>query len=425
MKKNYLSIPCLMAATSLFFSCNKSPLPVVEEPEPQAQMQAAPGGMMVISVMPNNGSSDTKVMAADDPESNINSLQVFVFYGASDSALGQVEGKRETDKYFTYSDAKSDRAETVTTTIGAKRIYAIANAPRISGVDTETTLKAKTLSLGYNVVEGGNLKGLVMVGASGYESTDAEINVQAQNVPISAYSAQSGDASVTTVPIKLNRLAARIELQNLKVNFSDTELEGINFTLKEVYLKNVPNTVFLTGQNASLLGTETNWSNRISLDGSLASEIKSLIYSSFNDVLSNTGADYTVRQSFYCYPNNTTNDRTDNIWGPRRTRIVIHGELSGSNSYGVNYSTPKQSYYPFSIAAPENFVTSDSTTPATNTHPTHISIVGNHKYVINSITITSEGKPDDTNDGVLISGRAKINVSVQDWNGTSVMNYEI
>ena len=71
------------------------------------------------------------------------------------------------------------------------------------------------------------------------------------------------------------------------------------------------------------------------------------------------------------------------------------------------------------------FDVQSKSTPATNTHPTHISIVGNHKYVINSITITSEGKPDDTNDGVLISGRAKINVSVQDWNGTSVMNYEI
>ena len=108
MKKNYLSIPCLMAATSLFFSCNKSPLPVVEEPEPQAQMQAAPGGAMVISVIPDNGSSDTKIAKADGPESYINSLQVFVFYGASDSALGQVEGKRETDKYFTYSDANGE-----------------------------------------------------------------------------------------------------------------------------------------------------------------------------------------------------------------------------------------------------------------------------------------------------------------------------
>lgn len=425
MKKNLLSLLCLTAATSLIFSCNKNPLPAMEEPGTEARMQAAPGGAMVISVMPHNGSSNTKIAKADGPESYINSLQVFVFYGESEASLGQVEGYRETDKYFTYSDSRSDRAETITTTVGAKRIYAIANAPRIGGVDTETTLKAKTLSLGYNVVEGTSLKSLVMVGASGYESTDAEINVQAQNVRVSAYSAQTGDASVTTVPIKLNRLAARIELQNVKVNFTDTELEDISFTLKEVYLKNVPNTVYLTGQNASLLATEANWSNRISLDGSLASEIKSLIYSNFNDVLNNSGGNSTINHYFYCYPNNTTNDRTDDIWGPRRTRIVIHGELSGSNSHGINFSTPKPSYYPFSIAAPENFVTSDSTTPATNTHPTHISIVGNHKYVINSITITSEGKPDDTNDGVLISGRAKINVSVQDWNGTTVMNYEI
>lgn len=417
MKKNHLPILCLTAAISLLFSCNKNP-------QPEVNAEPVPSGTMVISVMPNNGASDTKVTAAEGPESNINSLQVFVFYGTANAALGQVEGNRETDKYFSYGDASASRAETITTTIGPKRIYAIANAPRIGSVSTEAELKAKTLSLGYNTVQSGALKGLVMVGASGYDSTDAQIDVNATNVEVTPYSAQAGNTSLTSVPIKLNRLAARIELQNVKVNFTDTELEGINFTLKETYLKNIPNLVYVTGQNSDLLNTETNWSNRIRPDGSLAADIKALVYSSLNTSCNNAGTETAVNQYFYCYPNNVTTDVTADTWAPRRTRIVLHGELNGSNSYGINYSN-KPSYYPFSIAAPENFVSSGSSTPASNTHPTHIAIVGNHKYVINCITITGEGKPDDTNDGVLVTGKAKINVSVQDWNGTTIMTYDI
>ena len=421
MKKNHLPILCLTAAISLLFSCNKNP-------QPEVNAEPVPSGTMVISLMPYNGVSDTKVAAAEGPESNINSLQVFVFYGASNAALGQTSGDRETDKYFSYSDAASTRAETITTTVGEKRIYAIANAPRIGGVSTEADLKAKTLSLGYNTVQDGSLKGLVMVGASksttGYESGDAEINVQAENVTIKPYSAQEGSTSLTSVSIKLHRLAARIELQNVKVNFTDTELEGIGFTLKEVYLKNIPNTVLVTGQNSDLLNTETNWSNRIRPDGTIAADIKALVYSSLNLGCNSDGTQTAVNQYFYCYPNHVTTDVTADTWAPRRTRIVLHGELNGNNSYGINYSN-KASYYPFSIAAPENFVSSGSSTPASNTHATHMAIVGNHKYVINCITITSEGKPDDTNDAVFVTGKAKINVSVQDWNGTTIMNYDI
>ena len=51
--------------------------------------------------------------------------------------------------------------------------------------------------------------------------------------------------------------------------------------------------------------------------------------------------------------------------------------------------------------------------------------MGNHKYVINRITITSMGKPNDDTDAVIVSGKAQISVSVQDWNGTTILNYDI
>ena len=84
-------------------------------------------------------------------------------------------------------------------------------------------------------------------------------------------------------------------------------------------------------------------------------------------------------------------------------------------------------YYPISIAAPENYIAAGegetSTTPASSA--THSQIVGNHKYVINKVTITSLGKSDDTNDDIIVSGKAKVEVSVQDWNGTTVLNFEM
>lgn len=408
MKKSFI-LTSIFAMALGFVACNKSVQPIAEP-------ESAPTGSIAIFVEPNNGSSATKMVGdatVTALESNIGSLQVFVFYGASNPALGQVEGNKETDKFYTYTGSAVERSEIITTTTGAKRIYVVANAPRILNANTETDLKSRVIGLGANVFA--TDKGMVMVGASGYTSTDAGIDVSATNVTVAPYSAQASAASVTTIPIKLNRLAARIELQNVKVDFRGTDLEGKEMTIKEIYLKNIPNSVHVTGQNADLLSTETNWSNRMTPDGSLAADIKALVYSNLNKSdINEAGVDNAINQFFYCYPNNVTTDVIADTWAPRRTRLVL-STLIGT----------QPSFYPFSIAAPENFVPSGSTDPASNTNPSHITIVGNHKYVINRITITSMGKPNDDTDAVIVSGKASINVSVQDWNGTTILNYDI
>lgn len=409
MTKKSFILACFCALAFGLVACNKNPQPVELN-------DSVPTGSIALFMETNNGSSATK-MAGDATvtalESNIGSLQVFVYYGANDPALGQVEGYKETDKFFTYTGSAVERTEVITTTVGTKRVYVVANAPRIYNANTETELKNSVIGLGSNTFV--TDKGMVMVGASGYTSTDTGINVTASNVTVNPYSTQAGTASVTTIPIKLNRLAARIELQNVKVDFRGTDLEGKAITIKDIYLKNVPNAVHVTGQNADLLSIETNWSNRIRPDAGLAADIKALIFSSLNksdvDV---AGADTPINQFFYCYPNNVTTDVTSDTWAPRRTRLVLSTMIGD-----------QPSFYPFSIAAPENFVPSGSTEPATNTNPSHITIVGNHKYVINRITITSMGKPNDDNDAILVSGKASINMSVQDWNGTTILNYDI
>lgn len=419
----------IIAALLSMAACNKTALNTdVETPVVKAE-----NGMLVVSVNPNNGSStkaDGTTIDGAHAEDAITSLQVFVFFDATVPALGQTAGAKETDKFATFTGTDNNRTITLTTTTGMKRIYALANAPRLDNVTSEDDLKGRVMNLGSNYIEqqsDGRI-GLVMAGAYGYASTDAAINVAAAAKEVGAY-VQGSDASITSVPISLNRLSARVEIQNVNVDFRGTWLEGLNFTIKEIYLKNVPNGVYFYGQNSALLATAGYWTNKISHEtnpvDNAGNGVSKLVYeqrASGGTSCNVAGTDTYIGSYFYTYPNPTTTDQTGSSWSQRRTRLVIHAQVSGSNSYGTNIDTPRDVYYPISIAAPENFVSSGSTAPTTS--PTHTQIVGNHKYVINKITITQLGRPDD-GDEPIVSGKAKVEVTVQDWNGTTVLGYEI
>lgn len=425
MKKLFnISLAALAAMVVGLTSCNKNPQPEVVEP-------MTDNGMVVISVSPENGAptkAEGTVVSAY--ENAIGSLQVFVFYASDNATLGQVAGNKETDKYLTFSGNGNAQSATLTTTVGSKKVYAVANAPRLTNVTSEADLKSRVLHLGYNDLSNG--KGMVMVGAYGYTSGDAEINVNSDAIEVTAYT-QGSDATITTIPISLHRLAARIELSNVKVDFRGTWLENtggtdnIAFTIKEIYLKNVPNAVYTTGQNSSLLGTASYWTNKMTpeatpVDGS--GDIKRLIYSNNNYSCPVNGVNTTINEYFYSYPNTNTTDATSSTWSQRRTRLVVHAEVTGQNSLGASFNdSNKNQYYPIIIADPNNFVASGSSDPTTSA--THSKIVGNHKYVINSINITMLGKPNDNNDDPIVIGKATINVSVQDWNGNTVLNYDI
>ena len=425
MKKNHLFILYLMAAASLIFSCNKNNLPVEGEAQPIAEAESAQNGMLVVTVAPDNGATKADGNSTTETsESVISSLQVFVFYGTTNDSLGQTANSLETDAYELFDGTENNRAMTLTTTVGQKYIYALANAPRLRNVTNIDDLKSRVMSLGNNyltltTVGTEQRRGLVMAGAFGYTSGDAAINIVGTKKDIGAYS-QNNNASMTTVPVSLYRLAARIELDNLKVDFRNTNLEGKEFVLKEIYLKNVPNSVRVSGQNADLLGSDaTYWTNRITPEASPKDksglDVTSLIYeqrASGGTTCNNAGAETTIKSYFYSYPNPITEDATGDTWSQRRTRLVIHATIGGEDSY-----------YPISIADPRNFVTDGSSTPSSSA--THSCIVGNHKYVISKISITSKGYPNDDHDDPIVTGRAHVEVSVQEWNGTTVTNYEI
>ncbi|MBP3257972.1 MAG: hypothetical protein J6M23_08280 [Bacteroidales bacterium] len=432
MKKLFnISLAALAAMVVGLTACNKNPQPeVVTEPENPAEVVTPDPGLLVVSVNPENGiESKVAGASATAAESAIKSLQVFVFYGETKTQLGQTENNLETDIYKTYDGTENHKTELITTTVGQKYIYALANAPRLRGITTVNSLKEQVMNLGYNSIPSG---GLVMAGAFDYSwnegANSGQINVLGKKKEITAYT-QNQPSTYTTVSINLYRLAARIELQSIEVDFTGTDLEGQSFTVEEIYLKNVPNGVRMDGQNSTLLsGDMTYWTNKISKEASpkdkAGLDVTGLVFESIagedKNILAGgsgnpTKSTKTYGRYFYSYPNPITTDvtgGTPSTFTQRRTRIVIHAKIGGVDSY-----------YPVSIADPTNFIPADSSTPANSA--THSQIVGNHKYVISKMKITSKGLPDDTIDEPIVTGRAEVTVTVQDWNGNTVLNYDI
>ena len=310
MKKN-LIIASVIALTACFTSCSKTAQPGNGSPDAKAET-----GMLVVSVNPDNGSA-TKADGSQGTvgsESAVTSLQVFIFYGANNAALGQTENNLETDAYEVFTGTASSRAKTITTTVGQKYIYAVANAPRLTGVTSIDDLRARILFLGNNyltetTVGSETRRGLVMTGAYGYTSGDTPINVQSTRKEVTAYT-QGNDATMTSVPIGLYRLAARIELDNIQVDFRNTDLEGKTFVVSEIYLKNVPNGVHFSGQNADLLsGDDGYWTNKVTRESSPQDKsglsVAPLIYEQRNGggtTCSNTGSETAINSYFYAGP---------------------------------------------------------------------------------------------------------------------------
>ncbi len=429
MKKVFVIFSVAMAFA--LTACNKFSQPAAEEkiaPEVES-------GMLVVSVNPENGSAtkaNASAVGSAKAEEAITSLQVFVFYASTNTALGQTANAKETDRYETFTGTDKNRSITLTTTVGSKLIYALANAPRLTNVTTVDDLKSRVLNLGHNYLtaQGDGHIGLIMAGAYGYTATQDQLDITATEKEVAAYTQGGG---VTTIPINLHRLVSRIELQNVTVDFRNTWLEGLNFTVKDVYLKNVPNGVLFAGNFGTLINTEAYWSNRIQhasnpMDNA-SNSVASLIYEKRDGdgtVCNVAGNPTSINSYFYTFPNPSDAEpaaATIATWSPRRTVLVIHAQISGKNTaLGTDFTTPKDVYYPVYIAAPENYVSADSTTPASAAY--HTQIVANHKYVINNINITMLGNDDDVKPSI-VTGKAQVDVSVLDWNGTTVLGYDI
>lgn len=376
MKKNHFIFSVAILAAFCAVSCNKSHPGSDLLPE----QQEASYGNVRISL---NTSADqaTKVLSSSAVETRINSVQVFIFNKAS--------GKRETDRFENVSGNVSDSyTMTLTSLTGEKVVWAVVNSPRITHVGTLDELKQKVSDLGENsavnlLMSGFNDNVLVL-------ETNANVASQ-QNV-------------VTDASIDVTRLAARISLNAVTVDFTNTDLENATFTVTGLYLKNVVGKSRIDGSGIDMTQA-ANWYNMSNLAG--VTSAPAAIQAITKDMpltlnCNSSGTATAVGYAWYVYPNATTAGQDTNAAGvtvPRRTRLVIKAHLGGTS---VGGALNEDTYYVFTI--PE--------------------IKRNNAYSITSLKITMRGKPNDDTDEPTNSGQVSATITIQDWDSNESLTYE-
>ena len=333
----------------------------------------------------------TKVLASEAKETAVNSLQIFVFKAVSET--DHSKNVRETDKW----DASGNTALTLSTYTGDKIIWALVNAPRQS-FSNEAELLAH-----HSMLEENSATGLVMTGSATKKVVENNTH--------------SSVGDITSVPITVSHLGARLSIQNVKVDFSNTSLEGCYLDIKEVYVLNAVNNVCLDGKSRTKeeLKSSANWYNLEAWSGSIPTTAQSLLGDRGNlkITLGPTTGEKELNRCFYVYPNASTSndDNTDATASARLTRIILHGYIRGEagRKLGDNIKHAEESYYCFDI-------------PKTSTNAT---LERNHSYDIQDITITMAGGPSDAPEDRPKFGKVKATITVSDWIEHTELKYEL
>lgn len=231
-------------------------------------------------------SSGTKVTDVAG-EATVNSLQVFVF---------RKDGVLE-------AEARDDaNTLSLSCTTGPKDVYAVANAPRITGINTLNSLKSKVSALSENSPTSFVMSGVKDVTLSG----------------------------PTSVEIEVKRLVARVCIRKITNNFTLEQYRTGVVKIKGIYLLNVQSSFQYLGDLPAL-----TWTNLHSFN---SNAIPDLLYSGVMNTALNYGTPYETSNYFYCYPNPTADDTSEAGTGARFTRLVVELDING-----------KSYYYPVSI----------------------------------------------------------------------------
>lgn len=317
-------------------------------PEPQTT------GTISVSIAPQDG-AETKAVAAYTTaqayETQVNSVQVLVF-----GADGKINY---------YKNLGTQLSGAVSTTSGAKTVYAVVNGPDLSGISTVSALESTAVDLSANSTTAS--KGFVMAG--------------------------KGSCTVSTGTVKcavaVSRLAARVALKNI-VNKLPESYGALK--VERVFLSNVAG-----NQNLGGTATVSTWYNKEGrkdenplvqshiIDGSAyTASCPDLTFKSVGSTVANGGKlEPSTPYLFYGYANSSTAapNGFSASFSPQRSVLVVAATIEG-----------KLYYYP---------VVLDNSTIERNT-----------TYTV-ALTITSLGS-DDPNKPV-DKGSADVTVSVDGW----------
>lgn len=382
MKKELLlAIPLLLAAC-------RQPLPFDAPAGPESLSE---GILQVQLVLPEDPA--TKVLGTAAKESDVKTLQIFVF--KDNNATDPSQNTWETDKWE--GSANNNASLTLNTYVGRKKVWALVNAPRQSFANEQE------LMTHFSRLEENSATALVMAGNAGIE--------------VGENNTGGGVGAPTTVPITVSRLGARISIRNVNVDFTNTSLEGCQLDIKEVYVLNAVNSVRLDGTSRTTaeLATQDNWYNLEAWSESVPAGARAILgdRGDLKVSLGPTTGTQDLNRHFYVYPNASTaaNDNTEATASARLTRLILHGYIRGAagRNTGDNLKHEEDSYYCFDIPK-----SADGKT-----------LQRNHTYDIENITITMPGGKSDAPTDRPKYGKVSATITVNDWGQHTTLNYEL
>lgn len=215
----------------------------------------------------------------DQDEADVDNLQVFVFKD------GELENYGSTD--VTSVD--------MTATTGTRQVWAIVNAPDLSGITTLAELTGTASLLSDN-----DLGHFVMSGDVEQELTDG-----------------------ATVYITVRRIVARVSIEKIETSFQ-FNLAKEKLQVDGIYLINV------AADNTYLGASEPEeWVNQLRHEDR---GYDALLFDGL-DVEVDNDHPYEAEHVFYPYPNPTVADIYADEWSPRHTMLVIEVTFQGEKGY--------------------------------------------------------------------------------------------
>lgn len=322
MKTKFISI---LAACAALAACNKEPVSVTPNVEPEGE------GIIAFSIDAEQAPMTKAVTAyttAQTYESQVNKVQIFVF--GSDGAINF------------YQNLGNKTSGSISTTAGAKTVWAVVNGPDLSTIGKLSDLQATAVELSAN------------------STTAATGFVMAGNGSVTVTNGATANCAIT-----VSRLVSRVALVNV-VNKLPSSYGAL--TIDRVFLANVVGNQNIAGNAAA-----STWFNKEGradestrnashiIDGSTyKASCEALTYKGVAQSVAN-GATHTPSTPylFYSFPNGSTTAPTGfkSTFAAQRSVLVVAATVSG-----------KQYYYPV--------VLDDATLDRNKTYTVGLTITG-------------------------------------------------
>lgn len=323
-----------VAAALCLIACNKSGVTNGHGMEGEG-----PVGMLSIRI---DTPVRTKAAAGDVLDNQINSAQVLVY---------DQTGLLETSRFFDVWD--QDKA-TVTCQTGQKVVYVLLNVSNANRIKSTSLAQLEK-----------DLSDLA-------ENTPSNLIMSGRAEPVVTEYNKNKDASAAPqeVSVHVKRLASKVELQGVNVNFNNTQLEGASFQIKEIYLKNVVGKSPVTVQSVGKGGDEVNttglpsilsdtdhanasyWYSPMTKQVTGAPEVTYEVFASTDGVCVTTNDTPTaVNRALFAYPNKNTGDNHDSTFNTgKKTRLVIKAHVTTPvDSPYISTQFDDDTYYVFEL----------------------------------------------------------------------------